>query len=109
RRIFIASCIRLTPTSELFPYTTLFRSKLPETREELFCCFPRASFPLSETDLRQCIEMRSDSTVVEFAGRVVAFANFYRWKEGIRSEEHTSELQSREKLVCSRLHEKKKN
>ncbi len=59
--------------------------KLPETREELFCCFPRASFPLSETDLRQCIEMRSDSTVVEFAGRVVAFANFYRWKEGICS------------------------
>ncbi len=59
--------------------------KLPKTREELFYCFPRASFPLSETDLRQCIEMRSDSTVVEVAGRVVAFANFYRWKEGLCS------------------------
>lgn len=56
--------------------------KLPETREELFCCFPRASFPLSETDLRQCIEMRSDSTVVEFAGRVVAFANFTGGRKG---------------------------
>ena len=52
--------------------------KLPETREELFYCFPKASFPLSEPDLRQCIEMRSDSTVVELAGRVVAFADFYR-------------------------------
>lgn len=56
--------------------------KLPKTREELFYCFPRAAFPLSEDEVRQGIETRSDSTVVEVAGRVVAFANFYRWEEG---------------------------
>ncbi len=59
--------------------------KLPETREELFYCFPGASFPLSEADVRSSVETRSDSTVVEIGGRVVAFANFYRWKDGLCS------------------------
>lgn len=59
--------------------------KLPKTREELFYCFPRAAFPLSEGEVRQSIEKRSDSTVVEVAGKVVAFANFYRWKDGLCS------------------------
>jgi ribosomal protein S18 acetylase RimI-like enzyme len=59
--------------------------KLPETREELFYCFPRAAFPLSEAEVRKSIGERSDSTVVEVAGRVVAFANFYRWQEGLCS------------------------
>ncbi|TFH85157.1 GNAT family N-acetyltransferase [Billgrantia azerbaijanica] len=59
--------------------------RLPETREELFYCFPRASFPLSEAEVRKGIEKRSDSTVVEIAGRVVAFANFHRWEEGLCS------------------------
>lgn len=59
--------------------------RLPKTREELFYCFPRAVFPLSEADVRNSIEKRSDSTVVEVAGRVVAFANFYRWEEELCS------------------------
>ena len=59
--------------------------KLPKTREELFYCFPSAVYPLSEDTLRQSIETRSDSTVVEIEGRVVAFANFYRWKDGLCS------------------------
>ena len=59
--------------------------RLPDTREELFYCFPRAAFPLSEAEVRQSIEKRSDSTVVEVEGRVVAFANFYRWEEGLCS------------------------
>ena len=58
---------------------------LPATREELFYCFPRAAFPLSAAEVRQNIQTRSDSTVVEVAGRVVAFANFYRWEEGLCS------------------------
>lgn len=53
--------------------------QLTETPEELFYCFPRSAFPLSQADVRSGIEKRSDSTVVEVAGRVVAFANFYRW------------------------------
>ncbi|MGM0642388.1 MAG: GNAT family N-acetyltransferase [Thermodesulfobacteriota bacterium] len=59
--------------------------KLSETREELFYCFPRAAFPLSESEVRQVIENRSDSTVVEDAGRFVAFANFYRWGDRLCS------------------------
>lgn len=59
--------------------------KLPKTREELFYCFPSATFPLTEAEVLQAIEKRSDSTVVEIAGQIVAFANFYRWKEGLCS------------------------
>ncbi|GAA0682207.1 GNAT family protein [Marinobacterium maritimum] len=59
--------------------------KLPKTREELFYCFPRAAFPLAGDEVRQGIENRSDSTVIEIAGKVVAFANFYRWKDGLCS------------------------
>jgi ribosomal protein S18 acetylase RimI-like enzyme len=59
--------------------------RLPETQEELFYCFPRTAFPLAEAEVRQNIEKRSDSTVVEVAGRVVAFANFYRWEEELCS------------------------
>lgn len=55
---------------------------LPRTPEELFYCFPRAEFPLTPEQLRAAIEQRSDSTVVELDGRVVAFANFYQWAEG---------------------------
>src|SRR6266700_209650 len=65
--------IRRPPISTLFPYTTLFRSTIPQ----LLICAP--------------------------------------WQPGLplrhlyRSEEHTSELQSRENLVCRLLLEKKKN
>ena len=59
--------------------------KLAKTREELFYCFPSASFPLSENEIIRSIETRVDSTVIEVEGRVVAFANFYRWKDGLCS------------------------
>src|SRR3712207_8966448 len=70
--------IRRPPRSTLFPYTTLFRSP----------CQPEArSFELESSRIRR-------RTV--FAARLV------------RSEEHTSELQSRQYLVCRLLLEKKK-
>lgn len=50
--------------------------------DELFFWYPKATFPLSPSQLRDAIEQRSDSTVVEFEGRVVGFANFYRWARG---------------------------
>jgi RimJ/RimL family protein N-acetyltransferase len=50
--------------------------------EELFFWYPKATFPLSPSQLGDAIEQRSDSTVVELDGRVVAFANFYRWARG---------------------------
>lgn len=54
----------------------------PQSAEELFYLFPRATFPLLPAQLRQAIGQRSDPTVVERAGAVVAFANFYRWETG---------------------------
>ncbi|MBV6287033.1 GNAT family N-acetyltransferase [Pseudomonas aegrilactucae] len=49
-----------------------------QTAQELFYMFPKAQFPLTPEQLHAAIEQRSDSTVVEYQGRVVGFANFYR-------------------------------
>lgn len=56
----------------------------PQSEDELFFLYPKATFPLSPSQLRDAIEQRSDSTVVELDGEVVAFANFYRWETGGR-------------------------
>src|SRR2546422_8272577 len=81
--------IRRPPRSTLFPYTTLFRS--PELRF-------RALYNLG---LLALLQARSDS-----ASRDAHLADAER---AYRSEEHTSELQSRLHLVCRLLLEKKKN
>ncbi|ABK99958.1 GNAT family N-acetyltransferase [Pelobacter propionicus] len=51
----------------------------PQSEEELFFLFPKAAFPLAPWQLQNSISQRSDSTVIELEGQVVAFANFYRW------------------------------
>src|SRR3712207_8689159 len=79
--------IRRPPRSTLFPYTTLFRS---ENR----CQSSSASSGTSET--------RSMCAVIAAAAAGASPAR-------IRSEEHTSELQSRQYLVCRLLLEKKKH
>ncbi|MHB8179647.1 MAG: GNAT family N-acetyltransferase [Acidithiobacillus ferrivorans] len=56
----------------------------PQSEDELFFLFPKAEFPLSSSQLRDAIAQRSDSTVVELGGEVIAFANFYRWESGGR-------------------------
>lgn len=53
---------------------------MPQNAEELFYMFPKAHFPLTPPQLRDAIEQRSDSTVIEFKGEVVGFANFSRWE-----------------------------
>lgn len=53
----------------------------PQNEDELFFMFPKASFPLTPAQLETAIAARSDSTVVELEGRVVGFANFYRWEQ----------------------------
>src|SRR2546422_1340015 len=73
--------IRRPPRSTLFPYTTLFRSR---PRSSFVCDERRAHPPGPEPD----------------GGRPPP--------PGVRSEEHTSELQSRLHLVCRLLLEKKK-
>src|SRR5258708_18981567 len=77
--------IRRPPRSTLFPYTTLFRSQHGE---------PRAARSLPTTGARYYVCYRVKS-----------------WPSAttLRSEEHTSELQSPDHLVCRLLLEKKKN
>src|SRR3989442_7131317 len=84
--------IRRPPRSTLFPYTTLFRSVFSSNYTDLSPRFrPELGF-IQRVDIRQWTEFGS-----------------YRWRpEGKRSEEHTSELQSRPHLVCRLLLEKKK-
>src|SRR2546429_6528232 len=81
--------IRRPPRSTLFPYTTLFRSK------STFCC-PGPRNTLRPTSPRSVPS--SPASAVESCALGIAD----------RSEEHTSELQSRLHLVCRLLLEKKK-
>src|SRR2546421_5878718 len=75
--------IRRPPRSTLFPYTTLFRSSCPGSH--------------STTSARRCSGMPA------YAER-----RSTSFQSSDRSEEHTSELQSRSDLVCRLLLEKKK-
>ncbi len=54
----------------------------PTTEKELFFAFPKATFPLTPAQLSDAVSCRSDSTVAEYDGRVVGFANLYRWETG---------------------------
>src|SRR3712207_7421781 len=79
--------IRRPPRSTLFPYTTLFRSD----KVEVAVCPPFTAL--------RTIQTLIDSDRYEF---MLGAQNMY-----MRSEEHTSELQSRQYLVCRLLLEKK--
>src|SRR5690349_22749696 len=99
--------IRLLPTSTLFPYTTLFRSELLEALELLGDQAPYVLYVgrgECEKDLYRLVEKSSARSRVRFAG----YLKRDRLYEA-RSEEHTSELQSRRDLVCRLLLEKKKD
>src|SRR3712207_7480341 len=100
--------IRRPPRSTLFPYTTLFRSLLVELVD------------LDEPRLRRqrVVQQRRDvagGVQLEVAGEGLGAAaerDLHRLAQAaraVRSEEHTSELQSRQYLVCRLLLEKKKN
>src|SRR2546422_6555983 len=97
--------IRRPPRSTLFPYTTLFRSCIVFLRGG-----PRR-FATAATDHGR--RMTDDDVVNVKLGPIVYFAagvrSFVIGFTGVaRSEEHTSELQSRLHLVCRLLLEKKK-
>src|SRR2546430_3034860 len=89
--------IRRPPRSTLFPYTTLFRSE-PECRVPLHRTQTIQSIPRS-LRARGFLTLRRGSPQEFRTGRV---------PERVRSEEHTSELQSQSNLVCRLLLEKKK-
>src|SRR3989449_8471960 len=94
--------IRRPPRSTLFPYTTLFRSSLPRKNAAPACRPPQGRWLGAATAKSGC----------RYWAKVV------RWPldadleklvhHRLRSEEHTSELQSRLHLVCRLLLEKKK-
>lgn len=54
----------------------------PQSEDELFFSFPKATFPLTASQLQDAMAQRSDSTVIELDKEVVGFANFYRWEIG---------------------------
>src|SRR5690349_24148514 len=92
--------LRPPPRSTLFPYTTLFRSQAHGPSSTV-------SVPSSKT-----------ARVIPAEPRIAATAPVTSSRNGMsvaaetspeRSEEHTSELQSRRDLVCRLLLEKKKN
>src|SRR5260370_15747309 len=95
---FFFLMIRRPPRSTLFPYTTLFRSRLRHM--------------LSEDEVEITVVDRDDSHVYQPGLLFVPFGlanphEIERYEEQPRSEEHTSELQSHLNLVCRLLLEKK--
>src|SRR3712207_7373557 len=100
--------IRRPPRSTLFPYTTLFRSR--PARAESGDEVRHAAVSLRQ-DLRRCgVEVRAPvRLVVVLVGIEVALRlGLEECTRPARSEEHTSELQSRQYLVCRLLLEKTK-
>src|SRR2546430_10416694 len=91
--------IRRPPRSTLFPYTTLFRSMwiVAQVSPQTLMRFAPPAYVIGLVLL----------IAVALAGDVVNGAR--RWLHvGVRSEEHTSELQSQSNLVCRLLLEKYK-
>src|SRR2546427_6254495 len=86
--------IRRPPRSTLFPYTTLFRSRA------------RASRARQAQARRQDRPPHPQPPTLRASGEIVEAERIGR--KDLRSEEHTSELQSQSNLVCRLLLEKKK-
>src|SRR3712207_8288820 len=93
--------IRRPPRSTLFPYTTLFRSDQFDADPG-----PRVRHLQVVDELGQILDAVD---VVVGRRRDQGDARDREAQRGDRSEEHTSELQSRQYLVCRLLLEKKKN
>src|SRR3712207_7775791 len=102
--MFFFLMIRRPPRSTLFPYTTLFRSDLDRLRG-----LPARHLRCEQLRLRPGLRVRlplllQPRCAVDEEPRRVDLGRHVRE----RSEEHTSELQSRQYLVCRLLLEKKK-
>src|SRR3712207_8239133 len=93
--------IRRPPRSTLFPYTTLFRSETPRRRS--------VAVPPGPSDGQSGRSgASSNSKTSPRSSRAVNPSSCRSEMGKDRSEEHTSELQSRQYLVCRLLLEKKK-
>src|SRR3712207_8494427 len=85
--------IRRPPRSTLFPYTTLFRSDFYSPTPNTNTCHDITSYPALGIAAGAC---QGNGILLDI-------------RNPVRSEEHTSELQSRQYLVCRLLLEKKKS
>src|SRR3712207_7793282 len=95
---FFFLMIRRPPRSTLFPYTTLFRSN-----------WPMATSPIRVNSTRTGSGGGGGFRHVSTRSRPRREIHTMPSRGCMRSEEHTSELQSRQYLVCRLLLEKKKN
>src|SRR5690554_7061174 len=97
--------IRLPPRSTLFPYTTLFRSKgilhfdskIPGRADTQIIFYNNYQLELPLIEIKWWMQLGENLTILYETDQLIS-----------RSEEHTSELQSRPHLVCRLLLEKKK-
>src|SRR5207244_12377027 len=97
--VFFLSCTAPLPSSPLFPYTTLFRSLL-----QFFPRYGRAARWLGHCRLACLLNVHERPLMKRF----ILFMSSMTRPPPLRSEEHTSELQSPDHLVCRLLLEKKK-
>src|SRR3712207_7910403 len=101
--------IRRPPRSTLFPYTTLFRS-IRETPDPTGRLHATIAWPAAGRRCRLKLLNVESGPPAELYAFHLEHARGAVARVGVRrSEEHTSELQSRQYLVCRLLLEKKKN
>src|SRR3712207_8683061 len=98
--------IRRPPRSTLFPYTTLFRSFTAQIRNP----HTRRAYVRAVGEFCAWLEARGMASIAAVGSiHVAAYIEELGHHHAARSEEHTSELQSRQYLVCRLLLEKKTN
>src|SRR5438477_8959743 len=91
---------RRPPRSTLFPYTTLFRSRQLIEAIQLHRDLTKRAAHARARELLKAVGIpKADSRMDDYP---------HQFSGGMRSEEHTSELQSHVNLVCRLLLEKKK-
>src|SRR5690606_42021074 len=100
--------LRPSPSYTLFPYTTLFRSAVKMGLTGLKIAYVTGDDVLARLGELQAAgeplaHIETGEKLAETSNQNFVTANVYLGAAPIRSEEHTSELQSRENLVCRLL------
>src|SRR3712207_8836976 len=99
--------IRRPPRSTLFPYTTLFRSGMPRGSVLVDAAVDQGGCAATTRPTTHAMPTYVEAGVVHYAVTNIPALVPRTATLALRSEEHTSELQSRQYLVCRLLLEKK--